>query len=139
MGILARNALGRKIHFIGKQSLFKGPLGWFLRWMGGYPVTRSESRNQVELIAEIYRNKEDFAIALAPEGTRKKVDKLKSGFYYIAKAAQIPVVMAKLDYGNRVVAFSEPFWPGTDSAADLQKVWDHFAGVQGKRPEFGIS
>jgi 1-acyl-sn-glycerol-3-phosphate acyltransferase len=138
LGLLGRCAIGRKIHFLGKKSLFKPPVGWLMRLLGGYPVDRSRHTRQVDQVVELFNSKEEFAIALAPEGTRKRVDEFKTGFYYIARGAQVPVICASLDFGNRKVIFSEPFFPTENAERDLRLLWKHFTGVRGKRPAQGI-
>ena len=93
VAILARNASGIKINFIGKDSLFNGPFGWFFRGLGGAPVDRSKNNNLVDAIVDIFNSREQFRLGLSPEGTRKKVEKWKTGFYYIAKGAGVPIVI----------------------------------------------
>ena len=140
LGVFARSAIGRDIKFIGKKSLFRPPFGWLMRKLGGYPVDRKKSQNFVDSIVEIFNKHDDFAIAIAPEGTRKKVDRFRTGFYYIAKGAGIPIIMTRFDFARKVVEFDpEPFWPTDDVEGDLQKIWDHFKGVPGKRPEYSIT
>jgi 1-acyl-sn-glycerol-3-phosphate acyltransferase len=138
LGLLARAAIGRHIYFLGKASLFRPPFGWIMRALGGYPVDRSKRSNVVDQVVELYNTHEDFAIALAPEGTRKKVSEFKSGFYHIAKGAGIPIICVKFDYRDRRVIYGQPFFPSDDTEADLKFLWDYFAGVQGKRPDQGI-
>ena len=87
-------------HFLAKKELFDSPFGFVFRWLGGTPVDRKSSNNVVDQVAEIFKAHEEFAIALSPEGTRKKVDKLKTGFYFIAKAAQVPIIMVGIDAIN---------------------------------------
>ena len=103
IAILARNASGEKINFVGKNTLFKGPFGWFFRSLGGAPVDRSKNNKTVDAIVDIFKEKEVFRLALSPEGTRKKVEKWKTGFYYIAKGASVPIVMATLDFGKKQI------------------------------------
>lgn len=138
LGVLARAVIDRKIGYLGKKALFKPPFGFFFRWTGGHPVDRSKSSNTVKEVAATFKEREEFALALAPEGTRKKVDKLKTGFYHIAREAGIPIILASLDYGRKVVDFSRPFWPGDDEEADLGLIWDHFSKVRAKHPQSGI-
>ena len=140
IGVFARAAIGRpNIKFVGKKSLFKPPLGWLMRALGGYPVDRSKSQNMVEAVVDIFDQHEEFAINFAPEGTRKRVDKFRTGFYYIAKGAGIPILLVKFDYGTKTVTFDpEPFYPTEDSEADLKYLWNYFAGIPGKYPEMSI-
>ena len=138
IGVFTRKIVGLDMHFVAKDALFKAPFGWYFRWMGGHPVDRSKSSNFVEAVAQIFNREEEFRMALAPEGTRKKVDKLKTGFYYIAKAAQVPIVMVAFDYGKKEVKFSEPFWPTDDLERDFLKIHSFFKGVTGKVPEYSF-
>ena len=100
LGVIVRKVTGYQMHYIAKKSLFKPPFGWFFRWMGGIPVDRSKNHNMVDTIVEVFNSREIFRFTLAPEGTRKKVTELKTGFYYIAKKAQVPIVMVAFDYGK---------------------------------------
>jgi 1-acyl-sn-glycerol-3-phosphate acyltransferase len=135
IGILARNVSGEKINFIGKDSLFKGPFGWVFKSLGGAPVDRSKSNNLVDAIVDTFNSREEFRLGLSPEGTRKKVEKWKTGFYYIAKGANVPIVMATLDFGNKQVKVSEPYYPTDDVKKDFAYFHSFFEGVQGKKPE----
>ena len=135
IAILARNASGEKINFIGKDSLFKGPFGFLFRSLGGTPVDRSKSNNLVDAIVQIFDSKEEFRLGLSPEGTRKKVDKWKTGFYYIAKGAKVPIVMATLDFENKQVKVSAPYKTTDDKEKDFEHFHSFFKGVKGKHPE----
>ena len=136
MGILLRSVLNIETNFVGKSALFKAPYGWFFRMLGGSPVQRKRNENQVEAIARLFNEKDVFRMALAPEGTRKKVDKWRTGFYYIAKAANIPIIMFTLDYGKKENKFSEPFYPTDDVEADFNFMHSFYKGVQGKIREY---
>jgi 1-acyl-sn-glycerol-3-phosphate acyltransferase len=135
IGILARNTSGVKINFIGKDSLFKGPFGFIFRSLGGTPVDRSKSNNLVDAIVNVFNSKEEFRLALSPEGTRKKVEKWKTGFYYIAKGANVPVVMATLDFGKKQVKISDPYYTTDDKEKDFEHFKSFYKGVLGKKPE----
>ncbi|MEK7200340.1 MAG: 1-acyl-sn-glycerol-3-phosphate acyltransferase, partial [Bacteroidota bacterium] len=80
--------------FLGKAELFRGPFGFIFRKLGGFPVERFEQHNMVEEAAALFENHDSFVLALSPEGTRKKVERLRTGFYHIAKKAGVPIVMA---------------------------------------------
>lgn len=137
LGILVRSAIEADIKFIAKSSLFKPPFGWLFRWLGGYPVERSRSTNFVQTMSEIYNRETYFHTVIAPEGTRSKVNKLKTGFYYIAKAGGAAIAMCRFDWGKKVVKFSEPIYPTDNLDADFSRIEDFFKGVKGKRPEMG--
>ena len=136
IGVLVRSVLGVKTNYVGKKSLFKWPYGWFFRWLGGAPVERKSNENQVEAIARIFNEREEFRIALAPEGTRKKVDKWRTGFYYIAKTANVPIIMFTLDFENKTNHFSEPFHLSGDKEADFKVIKEFYKDVKGKIPEY---
>lgn len=84
IGIFTRGVLGTEINWVGKKELFRFPFGYYFRYMGGEPLDRKGGLNKVDSIAAIFERKEVFRLGVAPEGTRKKVTKLKTGFYYIA-------------------------------------------------------
>ncbi len=122
-------------NFIGKASLFKPPFGFIFRALGGTPVDRSKSDNRVDAIVTIFNNREQFILALSPEGTRKRVDTWKTGFYHIAKGANVPIVMMTFDFGNKQVKISEPYYLTNDMEKDMNFMYDFYRGVKGKIPE----
>ena len=135
IAILARNSSGEKVNFIGKNSLFKGPFGFIFRSLGGTPVDRSQSSNMVDAIVQIFENKKEFRLGISPEGTRKKVAAWKTGFYYIAKGAKVPIVMATLDFENKQIKFSEPYDTTNDKEKDFKHFHAFFKGVKEKHSE----
>ena len=135
IAILARMSSGIMIHFIGKDSLFKPPFGFMFRALGGTPVDRSKSNNLVDAIVSIFKNKPDFKLGLSPEGTRKKVEKWKTGFYYIAKGANVPIVMATLDFENKQIKISEPYYTTDNKEKDFEYFKAFYKNVKGKNPE----
>jgi 1-acyl-sn-glycerol-3-phosphate acyltransferase len=136
IGVLLRSAIGIETNFVGKKGLFKFPIGWFFRWLGGAPVERKKNENQVEAIARLFEEKEVFRMTMAPEGTRKKVEEWRTGFYYIAKATNVPIIMFTLDFENKENKFSEPFYTTDDKEADFKFMHKFFEGVKGKVPEY---
>jgi 1-acyl-sn-glycerol-3-phosphate acyltransferase len=136
LGLLIRRVVGTDIHYIGKKSLFEGPFGWFFRWMGGTPVERAKSSDTVQAIADIFREREEFRLALSPEGTRKKVERWRTGYYYIAQAAQVPIVLVAFDYGSRTIRISEPQTPTGDYEKDYAGYREFYRGVVGKVPAY---
>lgn len=138
IGVAARSLMRvGPIHFLGKKELFDGPFGWLFRALDGTPVDRFSSKGMVEQVAELFSKDENFKIALAPEGTRKKVDKLRSGFYHIAQKAGVPIVLVGFDFKTKQVCFSEPLLP-SDEEQDMKKILQFFAGITGKFPEKGL-
>ena len=117
---------------VGKKSLFKPPFGWFFRWTGGAPIDRTKNSDTVKATAQIFSERKKFRLALSPEGTRKKVEKWKTGFYFIAKTANVPIVLVAFDYGKKEIKLSEPLIPTEDKDADFIKYHAFFEGVVGK-------
>ncbi|EKE69491.1 lysophospholipid acyltransferase family protein [Gallaecimonas xiamenensis] len=135
LGILARNALGAPIRFLGKHQLFRFPFGWFFRALGGYPVRRDQHNNLVDQVVAYFRQEPSFVLGLAPEGTRSPVSRWKLGFYHIAKSAGVPLVLVGFDYPNKRFVIGPPLQPGPDMVADLQVVEAFYRQVQGKYPK----
>lgn len=132
IGILLRKVTQVKTNFIGKKSLFTWPFGYYFRAVGGVPVDRKNKENKVLSIAKLFENKDEFRLTLAPEGTRSKVEEWRTGFYYIAKQANVPIIMFTMDFGNKQNKISEPFYPTDDVEADFKYMKSFFKGVRGK-------
>lgn len=136
LGVLFRSVSGRDIKFLAKASLFKGPFGWFFKWQGGFPIDRSKSSNKVDQIVEVFNKHEEFALALSPEGTRQKVNKWKTGFYFIAKGAQVPIIMVAFDFRNKTLKVSKPYYTTEDENQDLKNIQAFYHGIEGKVKAF---
>jgi 1-acyl-sn-glycerol-3-phosphate acyltransferase len=131
-------ALGVDVHFVMKHTPFVGPVGRFLRWFGGIPLDRGQTRDFVSQMVAEFGEREQFLLAIMPEGTRGKdhVSKgWRSGFYYIAHGAGVPLVMVKFDYQNRRMRVGPVIWPSGDYATDLPLIQDEFADIKGRHPE----
>lgn len=139
LGLLIRRVWKEQINFIGKQSLFVGPIGWYLKKVGGAPIIRNKNSDTVAAIAAIFKTKDKFRLALSPEGTRKKVTDWKTGFYFIAKSANVPVVMVAFDFGHKQIKISEAHFTTEDKDADFAMYKNFFKGVIGKIPENSYS
>ncbi len=135
MGLLVRGIWNIKINFVGKKELFAFPFGYYFRSVGGAPLDRSGGKNNVDATAEVFSQHETFRLAVAPEGTRKKVNELRTGFYYIALKAKVPIIPVALDYGKKEVRTGEPVYPTGNFEEDMKRILPHFNGVQGKIPE----
>ncbi|WP_405291575.1 1-acyl-sn-glycerol-3-phosphate acyltransferase [Algibacter sp. Ld11] len=136
IGVLLRAVVQLKTNFVGKKELFVFPVAWFFRALGGAPINRQNNENKVDAIAKLFRDKEEFRMTLAPEGTRKKVEQWRTGFYYIAKQANVPIIMFTLDFKNKQNKISEPFYPTDNSEADFKVLKDFFKDVEGKVPKY---
>ncbi|WP_299764786.1 1-acyl-sn-glycerol-3-phosphate acyltransferase [uncultured Dokdonia sp.] len=139
MGVLLRATLGVKIGFVGKKELFKWPFGYFFRAMGGAPIDRTSGQDKVKSIAHVFEEKDEFRLTLAPEGTRKKVDKLKTGFYYIAMEANVPIIMVAFDFDKKEHRISKPLYPSGSLEQDMAMIHEFFEGAIGKVPEYSFT
>ena len=134
LGISVRLAMGFKPNFLAKEILFQPPWGWIFYGLGGYPVKRDKRYNQVDQIVEILKKRDRFILGIAPEGTRSNNRQWKTGFYWIAKLAEIPIVMVSFDYAKKKVTFSEPFYPTENMEEDFSVMKAFFKGVKGRNP-----
>ncbi len=135
MGLIVRSISQEQINYVGKKELFNPLTAWFFKGLGGAPINRGKREKTVDAIARIYNNREKFRLAIAPEGTRKKVTEWKTGFYHIAKAASIPIIPVAFDYGKKEVVVHPPFYPTEDMDQDFAELKKLFKGVVGKIPE----
>ncbi len=138
IGLLIRKITGVKISFMGKKELFKWPFGWYFKRVGGIPLDRTSGQNKVEIIAEEFKKRDELRLTLAPEGTRKKVSSWKTGFYYIAQEANVPIIMVTFDFGKKQNKISKPFYPTGNIDNDLLVMYDFFKGVKGKIPSYSF-
>ena len=128
-------SLDVNIHWVGKHSIFKKGFRRILRKMGGIPVNRTNPealRNEIQDITNKYKG---FIIAISPEGTRKKVEKLKSGFLRIAQQTNSKIMLAGIDFSNKTFELGELFSPSGDVEQDLKNIKQYFSNFSGKRPE----
>ena len=128
-------SLDVNIHWVGKHSIFKKGFRRILRKMGGIPVNRTNPealRNEIQAITNKYKG---FIIAINPEGTRKKVEKLKSGFLRIAQQTNSKIMLAGIDFSNKTFELGEFFSPSGDVEQDLKNIKQYFSNFSGKRPE----
>jgi len=135
LGILAAKAIKLEPHWMGKHTLFRWPYGWFFRAIGGTPIQRGQGLNYIQQMADLFEHSERLVLALAPEGTRSKTDHWKTGFHYIARAANVPIVLAYLDFGHKTVGIGDMLYPGDDIEADFERIRQFYKTRQGKNPE----
>lgn len=134
VGIAAKLALGLRVLWLGKDTLFRGPLGFVMRSLGGMPVDRSTSRDVVSGIVEEFARQQRLVLALAPEGTRKQVERWRTGFYHIAHGARVPIVPVALNWGAHAVQIGAPFRTTGNLEEDLLTLRARFDGVSGRKP-----
>lgn len=138
VGLCVRSIERLQGHFLGKKELFRWPFGILFRYLGGYPVDRSKTSNFVDSVAEIFQSKKDFVVAIAPEGTRKRNDQWKSGFYHIARKANVPVVRVAFDYSRKRVVIDAPCQVLNSYEETLEEFKKYFRQFKGKIPEYGV-
>ena len=134
LGVMVLFSLGFRVSFLGKHTIFKWPLGIFMRWLGGIPVERSLSRDRVVESIAAFDSVDKLILAIAPEGTRKLVPRWKTGFYHVAAGARVPIVPVAFDFRRRVIGIGPPFFTTGDTEADMPKIKQFFAGAVAKHP-----
>jgi 1-acyl-sn-glycerol-3-phosphate acyltransferase len=127
---------GVKLHWIGKHTLFKPPFGGFFRALGGIAVDRRAPQNLVQTLAQRFAESERLVVAVPVEGTRKRQEYWKSGFYHIARAAGVPVVLGALDFVKKEATLGPAIFLTGDMKADMDKIRAFYADKVGKHPEW---
>lgn len=135
VGLFGRYSQGTMVNFLAKKQLFFFPLGVLLRALGGAPVDRSQTGNTVEKVADLFKSRDVFRLAITPEGTRAQVTRWKEGFYHIACVAKVPIVMVGLDYSSKELRISEAFWPTGNINEDFPKILDYYRSLHGFYPK----
>ena len=125
-------SLGRESYFLIKKSWFFFPMSLIFRGIGGIPVDRSKKTSLTTQLAEEFERRDTFELAVTPEGTRKKTNEWKKGFYYIALEAKVPIIIVTLDYPAKRVVFEDVFYPTGDVESDMEKIKNYYVGIKGK-------
>ena len=131
----AVQTLGRKVHFIGKHSLFRWPMGGFMRALGGIPVDRGSRQDLVSQVVAEMDAHDEFILVVAPEGTRSRTSNWKTGFYQIALKAGVPILAAGPDFPSKRGVFGPIIQPTGDYAADMKPAFDFFRTITPEHPE----
>jgi 1-acyl-sn-glycerol-3-phosphate acyltransferase len=134
IGVLFRVGNGLPAHWMGKDTMFKWPFGGFLRRIGGVPINRRQSTGVIGALLEEFRRRDWLWLAVAPEGTRSYTDHLKSGFYQIARAADVPIGLAYIDYGRRQVGIDTYVRMTGDEARDLETLRAYYSDKHARVP-----
>ncbi|MGI2260992.1 lysophospholipid acyltransferase family protein [Shewanella sp. GXUN23E] len=135
VGVMARGAMAINIHFLGKHQLFIPPWGWLFKALGGSPVDRRKNNNLVDAVAQLFANDPQYKLALAPEGTRSEVKRWKTGFYHIARQANVDIYPVGLDFGRKKVVISQPLHPSGNMVAEMNQLMDFFRTIKGQKPK----
>jgi 1-acyl-sn-glycerol-3-phosphate acyltransferase len=134
--LMVAYCLRLNIRWLGKHSLFRGPFGPLMRWLGGIAVDRSQSTNLVSAsAAALVAATGNLQLVVPPEGTRGKTRHWKTGFYYIALEAKVPIVLAYMDYERKVSGLGPVFHPSGDVEADMAQIKHFYAGIKGRNAE----
>ena len=138
LGLFTRWSKGFDSAFVAKASLFKWPLGILMRYLGGFPIERSSAKKKysvVKQIEDIIRRTDKIKFAFTPEGTRKKVDKLKTGFYTIARDTNIKICLVSFDFSKKIVTFDIPHNAPDTLEEEFQIMKEFYKDTKGKHPE----
>ncbi|RJP72867.1 MAG: glycerol acyltransferase [Candidatus Abyssobacteria bacterium SURF_17] len=135
LGLLFAFAFRVKVHWMGKDSMFRRPFGGFFKWLGGIPVDRSKSTGMVAQTVQAFCESENLVLIIAPEGTRTKPSRWRSGFYHIAQGAGVPVVLGFLDYDRKAGGAGPAVVPTGNIEADMKTMRTFYAGVTPKHPD----
>lgn len=135
IGLAIMLSFKMKFRWLGKESLFRWPLGILFKWLGGIPINRAKSGDMVAQTIQAFKEKAKMVMVVAPEGTRKKDKYWKTGFYYIAKGANVPIVMGFIDYMRKTGGFGPTIEPTGNIESDMEKIRAFYDNVMGKIPE----
>ncbi len=134
-GKLAALSIGRKTHFLIKSDWFFFPMNYFFKWIGGIPVYRNKKNGSMtDKVAALFKDKQELCIGITPEGTRKANPDWKKGFYYIAKKANVPILLTYIDYAKKKACIAEKFIPTDNEAADFEYIKNFFKNITAKFP-----
>jgi 1-acyl-sn-glycerol-3-phosphate acyltransferase len=139
VGVMVNSGYKLHANYVGKHTLFRPPFGALFRYLGGIPVDRTkQGGNFVAATAAAFGREQRIHLVIAPEGTRKKVERFKSGFYHIARTANVPICLCTFNWQTRCVNFDpQLFYPGNDEKADMEWLWNYYKDIPGKNPELG--
>ncbi|MBI2968693.1 MAG: 1-acyl-sn-glycerol-3-phosphate acyltransferase [Bacteroidetes bacterium] len=135
VGVIAAKIIDLKYRFLGKKEIFVPPFSAFFRWLGGIPVERTKHTNLVDFVVDIFHKTDDLILGMSPEGTRKKINKWHSGFYYIAFKAKVPIVTVYMDYNKKEVGFGPVLNPSGDYLHDIEILRNFYRTITAKYPE----
>jgi 1-acyl-sn-glycerol-3-phosphate acyltransferase len=133
MSVGARAQIKFDVGFLAKKELFQWYSGWIFKALGGFPLDRGKAQNQVEAVANTFQKHERMHIAIAPEGTRSDVVKLKTGFYYIALKVNIPLILIGFDYPRKAFVINDPIYLTGNFQKDMKIIYDFYLTIEGPK------
>lgn len=134
-GLATLYVIRLKVSWMGKDALFRKPFGGVMRWLGGIAIDRDSPHDVVEQMVEKFTSRRQLVLLITPSATRRKTDYWKSGFYWIARAAKVPILCGYLDYKKKEACFGFTFIPADSIRDDMDRIREFYKGAQGKRPE----
>jgi len=137
-GLIMNLSFKNSLYWMGKKEIFRFPFGGVMRWFGGIPVDRSRSNNLVTAVIERFGSSESLVVTIPPEGTRSMVDSWKTGFYHIARGAEVPVLLAFVDYKKKVTGYGPMFRLTDNMENDMVAIKTFYAGIRGRHETFCV-
>ena len=134
IGIIFYKSIGGTLRFLMKKDWFFFPMNLIFKSMGGVPVDRKKNSFISEQMVSLFNSNENFQLAIAPEGTRKKITRWKTGFYYIALTAGVPIALAYIDYSRKEIGLFKNFFPTGNEKQDIEEIKQYYSRIQGKHP-----
>lgn len=134
-GIFVILGINARVRWLGKHTVFKFGVTWFMRWLGGIPVNRAKPDAVMGYVDEAVKKDKGLIVAVAPEGTRKKVTKWKSGFLRIAKRNNFTIQLGALDFGNKRIVLGKVFEPTGDNKSDIAAIIEYYKQFEGRHPD----
>ena len=138
VGVAERKILGLRVKYIAKKELFAFPFKRLLLNLGGVPVDRSKRSSLVDQVAERFATDPDFAITVTPEGTRSRVAEWKTGFYHMARTANVPVILVGFDYREKWVVIGDPIYLSDDKEGEIKSMQKFAMGITPRHPRKGF-
>lgn len=135
IGKLAYSSIGRQANFLIKKEWFVFPLNYFFKSIGGIPINRERNTSMTDKLAKTFETYQHLHLAITPEGTRKRAENWKKGFYFIALKAQVPILLVGLDYKKKAAIFLDYFTPTGNFEEDIIKIKAYYKGLHGFHPE----
>ncbi|GAB3896204.1 1-acyl-sn-glycerol-3-phosphate acyltransferase [Spirosoma agri] len=136
IGLSIRPTIHIWIQYLAKSSLFKWYSGWLFRLLGGQPVYRDKSHNMVDSIVDVFNRNERIHVCIAPEGTRSNVSKLKTGFYYIALQANVPIIPVGFDWPRKLAVLGEPIYVTGNYEQDMIPFYEFVSEIHGVKKDW---
>ena len=134
-GILVILGINARVRWLGKHTIFKFGVTWFFRWLGGIPVNREQPDEVMGYVDAAVEKDNGLVLVMAPEGTRKKVTKWKTGFLRIAKKNKCVIQLGALDFANRRIVLGDVFEPTGDNEADIAAIIEYYSQFAGRHPD----